>query len=85
MLAKLGSRKLWVTVVGAALVAFADGLGFQVTEAQIYALMGMVMTYLGAQGMVDARNRPVSTPMWTHDDFQPPKAASEAPTEDADA
>lgn len=49
---KLKSRKLWVTVVTATLVALGGQLGFD--EATITKLVGMASAYVLGQGIADA-------------------------------
>lgn len=48
---KLKSRKLWVTIGGAALAALADEMGWD--RETIFAIAGMVASYVVGQGIVD--------------------------------
>jgi uncharacterized membrane protein len=50
---KIKSRKLWITVIAGALVAFGGQFGIDLDTEQLVAIGGMVLTYLGTQGMVD--------------------------------
>jgi hypothetical protein len=52
MINKLKSRKLWVTVITAALLALGQGLG--VDPELMEKLVTMAVTYVGAQSLVDA-------------------------------
>jgi len=49
---RLKSRKLWVTVIGAAILAFAQGLGF--TEGAATEIADLIKFYLIGQAGVDA-------------------------------
>lgn len=52
MLDKLKSRKLWVAVLSAALLTLGQGIGL---DAELLEkLVTLAMTYIGAQGIVDA-------------------------------
>lgn len=58
---KLASRKLWMTVLGSVLATLADQL--QLDPETIYAIAGMVGTYVLGQGVVDfeqAKSGPLS-------------------------
>lgn len=51
MIEKLKSRKLWVAVLSAAILALGQGIGL---EAELLnKLVSLAMTYLAAQGVVD--------------------------------
>ena len=52
MLSKLGSRKLWATVAGAAVIAFGKGLGLD--DTQTLSIAGLVAAYIAGQSHVDA-------------------------------
>ena len=52
MMTKLKSRKLWVTVAVAALMALGQGLGLD--PELLDKLLQMGMTYVGGQAVVDA-------------------------------
>ena len=51
---KLKSRKLWIAVLGAALMAFNAGLGSPVSQETVTQTINLLIVYLGAQGAVDA-------------------------------
>lgn len=50
---KMASRKLWVTVIGAALTTLNGAVGLVPDETMQWVL-GLLMTYLGGQSVVDA-------------------------------
>ena len=50
---KLKSRKLWMTVFGSAVVAFGEQFGIELDTEQIIAISGMILAYLGTQGVID--------------------------------
>jgi len=50
---KWKSRKLWVTVLTAALTAM-NGVLDLVPESQRQWILGMIMTYIGGQSVADA-------------------------------
>ena len=52
MLAKLGSRKLWAAVIGAALVALGGQLGLP--DETTTKIVELIMVYIVGQGVVDA-------------------------------
>jgi hypothetical protein len=52
MLQKLKSRKLWITVVTAALMAFGEGMG--IDPELLNKILYMAMTYVGGESLVDA-------------------------------
>lgn len=56
MIEKLKSRKLWVAVGGAAVVALLNGLGL--SEDMTTKLVVLLSTYIGGQSLVDAFARP---------------------------
>lgn len=51
MMEKLKSRKLWIAVIGAALVALATQLGFP--QETVDNFVKVIMTYIGGQAAVD--------------------------------
>lgn len=50
---RLRSRKLWVTVIVSALVAFTDQLGFTIPPEKLKLLVELAFGYLIGQGGVD--------------------------------
>jgi hypothetical protein len=52
VLAKLGSRKLWAAVIGAAMVTIGGQLGLP--EDTTDKLVAIVVAYIVGQGVVDA-------------------------------
>jgi hypothetical protein len=52
MFAKLGSRKLWAAVLGAALVALGGQLG--IADETTTKIVELVMVYIVGQSVVDA-------------------------------
>lgn len=52
MIQKLKSRKLWVAVISAAILTLGQHLGLEAELLQ--KLVTLAMTYIGAQGVVDA-------------------------------
>lgn len=52
MLAKLKSRKLWVAVITAAVVALAEQLGLD--PDQVTSLLTVAVAYIAGQGFADA-------------------------------
>ena len=52
VLAKLGSRKLWAAVIGAAMVALGGQLGLP--EDTTDKLVAIIVAYIIGQGAVDA-------------------------------
>jgi len=54
MLQKLKSRKLWVTVAAAALMALGSQLG--IDPDTLDKVMAIAMTYVGGESLVDAAN-----------------------------
>jgi hypothetical protein len=54
MLEKLKSRKLWIAVLTAALVALCKGLDLPLSEVEIGAMVAPAVAYIFAQGKVDA-------------------------------
>ena len=51
IMGKIFSRKLWATVVGAALIAFGSQLGLP--ESIYKDLVTLIMTYIAGQSAVD--------------------------------
>lgn len=51
------SRKFIVTLCFALLVAGRDALGIKVSDDSILALAGVVVSYLAAQGWIDAKEK----------------------------
>jgi uncharacterized membrane protein len=51
MFERLKSRKLWVAVLGAALLTLGQGIGLDADLLD--KLITLAMTYIGAQGLVD--------------------------------
>lgn len=51
---KLISRKFWVAITFGVIVVFGDELGFDIDADQLRNLTYGVLTYIGAQGVVDA-------------------------------
>jgi len=58
ILNKLSSRKFWVAIAFGVVVLVGDELGFDLDADQIRNLTYVVLTYLGAQGVVDAVGTP---------------------------
>ena len=58
MIDKLKSRKLWVAVLGAALVALLNGLGL--SSELVNQIVALLATYIGGQSLVDAFAKPKS-------------------------
>lgn len=52
MIAKLGSRKLWAMVAGAALTVLGNQLG--IDESTTTRIVQLVIAYIIGQGLVDA-------------------------------
>lgn len=52
---KLKSRKFWVAVLGALLIALNDQLEWGFTHESILGMVGIVMTYILGQSHVDAK------------------------------
>lgn len=50
---KIKSRKLWITVLAGALVAFGEQFGIDLDPEQLIAIAGMVLAYVGSQAVVD--------------------------------
>ena len=50
---KIRSRKLWITVLAGALVAFGGQFGIDLDSEQLIAIGGMVLAYVGSQAVVD--------------------------------
>ena len=50
---RLKSRKLWVTVLTGAVVAFAGEFGVEIDPENLYALVGLIAAYVGGQAIVD--------------------------------
>ncbi|GAB7079857.1 hypothetical protein [Megalodesulfovibrio paquesii] len=55
LMEKLGSRKLWTALLGSLFLLGARALDLQVSEDQLYAAAGVLMSYVLGQGMVDAK------------------------------
>jgi len=53
MESKLKSRKFWVVVVAAVLTVWTEVTGTEVDPEQLFALAGIIMTWLGFQGWAD--------------------------------
>ena len=51
---KIKSRKLWISVFGAMLVAVNAGLGYPVPDTTINDIVMLLMTYVGGQAVADA-------------------------------
>ena len=51
---KLLSRKFWAAVAAATLVAFSNNLGVDITDAQLWAFVGIVSSYIFGEGALDA-------------------------------
>ena len=52
---RLKSRKLWITVITAAIIAFGDEFGIELDMEELIALGGIVLAYLGVQGTADVK------------------------------
>ncbi len=52
---RLKSRKLWITVLTAALIAFGEEIGLDLSERDMMYLVGVVLGYLGVQGVADVK------------------------------
>ncbi len=50
---KLKSRKLWITVLAGALVAFAGQFGVELDPEQIISIGVIAASYIGGQAVVD--------------------------------
>jgi len=50
---RLKSRKLWITVLAGAVVAFADQFGVELDPEQIISLGVIAAAYIGGQAVVD--------------------------------
>jgi len=59
MLEKMKSRKLWVAVFTAALVALCKGLDLPIGEIEILAIVAPAVAYIFAQAKVDVAERKV--------------------------
>lgn len=54
-IARLKSRKFWVTLLVIVLVAFTEQLGLNIDPDKIVALVGMASSYVLGQSYVDRR------------------------------
>ena len=52
---RIKSRKLWITVLTAALIAFGEEIGLNLDERDMMYLVGLVLGYLGIQGVADVK------------------------------
>ena len=52
---RLKSRKLWITVATATLIAFGEEVGLNLDEKDMMYLVGLVLGYLGIQGVADVK------------------------------
>lgn len=53
-MSQLRSRKLWMSLVTAALVVANRGLGLNLPEESVLAVAGIAVSYVLGQGAVDA-------------------------------
>ena len=52
---RLKSRKLWITVIVSAIIAFGEEFGLDLDREELIALGGIVLAYLGVQGTADVK------------------------------
>ena len=55
MMNKLKSRKLWVSVIAAVLVAVGDELGLPIEEETLLAFAAIIVAYVTGQSIVDGQ------------------------------
>lgn len=58
---KLTSRKLWMSIVSAALVIANEGFDLGISNESVMAFAAIVMSFIFSQGYVDAKEKKVET------------------------
>lgn len=56
IIARLKSRKFWVTVAVGVVLVFGEELGLNLSEDTLWQLVALVGGWLGIQGIIDYKN-----------------------------